>query len=192
MDLNKNNMNIENRLTPIKFSYRGRNGSYWLFNCKCGNTPIIRIYSYKRGDSKSCGCLRDEISTKHGYRRKGKLNPTYSTWKAMKTRCNNPKYFDSHLYSKKGVKVCDRWVNSFENFLEDMGDKPKEMSLDRINNNGDYEPSNCRWATHSMQSNNRECVRKIFFNNQEKTVLEWSKEINVKRSTLYRRIFVDK
>jgi len=191
MDLNKCNMTIkDNRLTPVEFSHRTKSGSYWLFNCSCGNNPVIRISSYKRGDSRSCGCLRDELSTMHGYRKKGKLNPTYSTWRAIKTRCNNPNYIDSHLYLSRNITVCDRWLK-FENFLADMGDKPEGTSIDRIDNEKGYYKENCRWATPSMQSDNRRCVKKISFNNQEKTVLQWSKEIGIKRSTLYRRIFVD-
>lgn len=176
------------KLIPLNFVEKRGSHEYWKFQCSCGNVKVIRYTSYKSGITRSCGCMRIESSTKHGHRK----SRTYSSWRAMKTRCNNKNYFENYLYSQRQIKICDRWNNSFENFLNDMGERPIGKTLDRIDNNGNYEPSNCRWANPSEQSDNRRCVIKITFNNETKTLLEWSKRLMLSRSILYRRIFVDK
>ena len=94
-------------------------------------------------------------NTKHGHSlRNGKPSPIYQSWKAMKARCQNPNHPDYNYYGGRGIKVCERWMD-FANFLEDMGEKPKGLTLDRVDNNGDYEPSNCRWATPKQQAQNK-------------------------------------
>lgn len=181
----------KSRLTPISFYEKRGTNDYWIFQCSCGNEKVIRYSSYKSGISRSCGCMRIEVSTKHGHKKPNYTSPTYSSWKAMNTRCNNPNYPENHLYSRRNIKICDRWKD-FKNFLEDMGERPEGKTLDRINNDGNYEPSNCRWACPSEQTDNRRCVRKVTFNNEIKTLRQWSKDLNLSRSILYRRIFVNK
>jgi hypothetical protein len=150
-----------NRLTIVKEVERmvlkcGQKPRKFLCLCECGNTKEVLLSKLRKGDIKSCGCYRKEISTKHGY----KHTSIYNIWVMMKQRCLNTKNKDYPNWGGRGITVCDRWLESFNNFLEDMGQKPENNSLDRINNDGNYEPSNCRWATSIQQQNNRRTSKK--------------------------------
>jgi len=141
------------RFTVIKISERDSSGrTKWICRCDCGCEKIVCGEHLVNGHTKSCGCLRRELLTIHGKNK----SPEYRTWQAMKTRCeskNSTQYLD---YGGRGIKVCERWRNSFNDFYEDMGDKPsKEYSIERKNNDGNYEPSNCVWATRSEQRRNQ-------------------------------------
>ena len=126
----------------------------WLCNCTCGGAKEIRHGDLRTGKSSSCGCNHKEMlqsrSKIHGMSRK----PIYNSWLSMKARCLNPSSTDFASYGGRGIKICKEWL-VFENFYADMGDRPNGMSLDRINNSGDYEPNNCRWADNFTQANNR-------------------------------------
>ena len=113
----------------------------------------------------------------------------YATWGNMKARCINERSKDYYLYGARGITVCDRWLNSFEDFILDMGMKPSEKhSIDRINVNGNYEPENCRWATVEEQANNRRNNHWILFNGQTKTITQWAKHLNISQASLYERL----
>jgi hypothetical protein len=125
--------------------------------CECGTIKTYRMDRLRSGNTGSCGCLSLEKldRTKHGHGGNNCRSGAYRTWRAMKQRCTDPKSIGWDYYGGRGVKVCERWMNSFEDFFADMGDRPEGMTLDRINADGDYGPGNCRWATHREQSANR-------------------------------------
>lgn len=123
----------------------------YLCQCDCGKTHISARTFLRRGDTKSCGCAR--WKAKHGHNRMGGRSATYQTWHGMLQRCTNPNVSRYRRYGGRGIAVCDRW-RIFGNFLEDMGERPHGKTLDRIDNDGNYEPMNCRWATPKEQSAN--------------------------------------
>lgn len=130
----------------------------WICNCDCGNTTSVTTSSLLIGNTKSCRCLKAETMrktmTKHGHSTSNGSSLTYHSWKSMLERCNYKSHPGYKNYGGRGIEVCERW-KLFENFLSDMGSRVEGLSLDRIDNNGNYEPSNCRWADRLTQRSNR-------------------------------------
>lgn len=154
------------RLTVLRFDgIRPGRRYHWWCQCECGTEKSVMRQNLTRGKIRSCGCLRNEASARTmranadkfiGSRlRHGMTNsPTFASWNSMMQRCTNPRRDNYKFYGGRGIRVCKRWL-TFENFLADMGVRPVGTTLDRINNNGNYTPTNCRWSTPKAQSNNR-------------------------------------
>lgn len=151
------------RLVVLGISHRRRRSSrivivHWQCRCDCGTEANISTSDLRSGNTQSCGCLKRETagqqSLTHGHT-SGGWSLTFRSWSDMKTRCYNPRYKKFRNHGGRGITVCKRWLHSFENFLADMGERPPGLVLDRINNNSNYKPSNCRWATYSQSNKNR-------------------------------------
>jgi len=128
----------------------------WNCLCECGEIKAVISRDLKNGHTKSCGCLKTDMATTHGLSK----DPEYALWRGMRRRCFSSNDKNYHNYGGRGITVCDRWKDSFENFYADMGPRPSpELTIDRTNNDGPYSPENCRWATWSQQIRNQR-VRK--------------------------------
>lgn len=185
-------------LTKKKFgrwkvlAYAGKRGTkhYWFCLCKCGKRKVIRGGSLSAEDTNSCGCWNDELVrirfTKHGKR----STPEYYVWNSMLQRCTNPNVKCWHNYGGRGIRVCRRWRNSFENFLKDMGPRPSPRhSLDRFpDNDGNYEPGNCRWALCKHNNRNRRDNHLVKYKGETRPIAYWSERFNITFQTLRARL----
>lgn len=167
-----------------------RNRSFCLCECECGNKKWIMSCNLGLGlgRTRSCGCRRKDAQLEN-CRTHGQTNTAeYNTWCRIKARCLNPNSPRFSDYGGRGIKVCERWRDSFENFLEDMGERPsKEHSIDRIDVNGDYEPSNCRWATILEQGENRRSNIYLTYKGETHFIAEWARILGVTYATIYKR-----
>lgn len=184
------------RLTVLGYVGKNRhNIGQWLCVCKCGNHVLAAAGELRQKGPKgtqSCGCLGKERVSQA---RKARAihwkcrTPIYFAWISMKARCYNPKNAGYANYAQREIKVCDRWRDSFENFFADMGDLPFEGAmLERIDNDGNYSPENCKWATRAEQNNNSRNNRFLTFNGKTQSMIMWSRELNFKRHTLRSRL----
>lgn len=157
----------------------------WQCICSCGNTTIVSTVNLKRGNTRSCGCLRKEMMTKHGMN----LSSEYKIWSAIKQRCYNEKHESYDLYGRHGITMCDEWKESFEAFYRDMGPRPSDdHSIDRKDNDLGYSKSNCRWSTHKEQANNRRSNTLYEFNGETKTLADWCRDLNIDYETVHSRL----
>lgn len=178
------------RLTVTAFagySQHARPRPQWLCKCTCGNEYVGVGSALKNGNTSSCGCLRKEVSTANATTHGMKGTSVYNTWSGMINRCSLPSNNRYARYGGRGISVCKRWL-SFENFLEDMGEPKKGESIDRVNNNGNYEPSNCRWANDATQRRNKSNNIWIKVGNESMIITDWAKRLGCGINTIKRRI----
>ncbi len=169
----------------------------WLSRCDCGTEKLVAADLLRTGQAQSCGCLRREISqarlTTHGMAAStthspGRRAPEYQVWGNMKRRCSDPKAAQYAYYGGRGIKVCERW-QSFENFFADMGPRPSPRhQIDRTDNDGNYEPGNCRWVTCKENQNNRHTTRWLQLGEERMTTTDWSARTGIKADTILVRL----
>lgn len=176
-----------NRLKAIKFiKISPSKKHYWLFKCDCGKEKIISKRSVMSGHIQSCGCKL--IQWRKEPKTHGKSNTNiYWIYTSMLQRCLNPKGKAFKNYGGRGITVCKRWLK-FENFYKDMGDRPNQHSLERINNNKDYSPNNCKWATYKEQNRNQRSNILLTFKNKTKCLSDWASETGIDRRKISYRI----
>jgi hypothetical protein len=159
------------------------------FQCTCGEVKTVRIINVVNGNSKSCGCLKRETASKnatllgtiHGLR----YHPLYKIWKALNLRCYSENDTTYHRYGGRGITVCERWRESLLDFAEDMGKRPTlKHSIDRIDNEGDYSPENCKWSTPTEQANNRCNTVYLTRGDVRDTIANWARVTGINISTL--------
>lgn len=158
----------------------------WICECECGVKKSIASHILTRGESKSCGCDTSNLLQKHG----GHGHPNYNSWRGMIDRCDNPLSKDFCNYGLRGIDICDTWRRDFWSFVSDMGERPMGLTIERINNNGNYEPGNCRWATRGDQASNRRSSRIITAMGETLSLTQWASKCGVWESGLRYRLDV--
>lgn len=161
----------------------------WVCQCECGNEVLVEAANLGSGHTKSCGCMVKAACTRNFKSHGLTETKAYRAWCAMKNRCSNTKIQSYKLYGARGIKVCDKWANSFEAFIEDMGHPPTPShSLDRIDFNGNYDPENCRWSDSFEQANNKRNNKWHTFDGKTLTEAQWARELGLSVSALRCRI----
>lgn len=168
-----------NRLTLI--CHLGGKDS--LYRCQCGTTHVARTINVKSGKTKSCGCLRAEGYTTHGFAG----TAIYAVWTSMIQRCTNPSHVAFKNYGGRGIRVCDSWM-TFENFYADMGAAPQGMTLDRIDNSFGYSAANCCWISMKAQQNNKRSNVVLSHLGVRLNVTQWAEQLGIKRQKIYDRL----
>jgi hypothetical protein len=181
---------VFNRLTAISVDESKKSksrGKYWLCQCICGKTTSVQLSHLQSGRTKSCGCLKLEkpSHTTHGMSR----SREHGIWRGMKDRCHNQKNTAYHHYGEKGITVCDRWRNSFESFIEDMGLAPSNLhSIEREKNELGYSKDNCVWATAEIQANNKSTNRIVTYKGATYTAAQLCRKLSIDYHRFFKRI----
>jgi hypothetical protein len=183
----------ESRLTflrQVKPAVRGKNG---LFKCACGAEILANRSKVKRGHTRSCGCFKLDntraLKTTHGAARKGAKAPEYLIWQQIKARCFKTYASNYGRYGARGITLAPEWVDDYAAFITHVGPRPSpDHSIDRINNDGNYEPGNVRWATREQQARNRTTSRKITIGGETLVLVDWAARVGVDRRTVWNRI----
>lgn len=181
------------RLEVVGYGGRDKHGRLLrVCRCECGKEIETPPGYLMNGDTKSCGCLAtDQLAKRNAGRVKKHPNGLpkgYWTWQAMRNRCGSKSSKDYPRYGGRGIKVCERWQKSFECFIADMGEKPDGATIDRIDNDGDYTPENCRWATATTQANNRRNSVYLTHDGTTLTLSQWARRVGIKVVTLNQRL----
>jgi hypothetical protein len=163
---------------------------HWICECRCGAYIIVEGSHLKEGHTRSCGCLQKKVVSKlnktHGLAK----TPEYKIWHAMIRRCTNKDLECYKNYGGRGITVCERWLNSIQLFLEDMGPRPSpDLSVERIDNAGNYCPENCKWGTDEEQLNNKRDNVVLTYRDETMTVAQWARKFNVKSNRIYQAIY---
>lgn len=161
-----------------------------LFQCDCGKKTITQIHGVRYGNARSCGCLVNEfiasVNFKHG---EGSKTSEFNIWSGMRERCSNPNHVGYKNYGGRGITVCDRWANSYINFLADMGRRPSlKHSINRIDNDGNYCPENCEWTTQKRQGGNTRLTIFLVINGVRKALRDWADEVGIPAKTVWQRM----
>lgn len=166
--------------------------AYCICSCECGNTTTKRTHGLIAGSTRSCGCLKKQCGNRVNHtkitRHHLSRSPVYKIWAGMKQRCLDPNNLAYKDYGGRGISVCEEWIDDFRNFYRDMGDRPDGMSIDRINNDGNYCRENCRWATDKQQANNKRNCRKVTIDGITKGIAQWEDENGLTRGTVSKRL----
>ncbi len=161
----------------------------WLCQCDCGTETNVREPALKFGRTKSCGCLQRDFGHRHGYARGGRYTPEYDVWRQMNERCHNLEHSSYPSYGARGIVVCDAWRNSFDAFLADMGKRPSPRhTVERRDNNVQYSPDNCCWATRSEQSRNKRSNHLLTHDGKTLCLAAWAERIGIASHTIRRRL----
>jgi hypothetical protein len=180
---------VHGQLKVIAFAYSAESRAVWLCRCACGNEIEVAGKSLRSGHTRSCGCLRQRLAAQLK-KKHGKVGtPEYRAWKMVKQRCTNPNLPDAANYYYRGIRMCPRWAESFEAFLEDMGPRPTDgHSIERKDVNGDYTPGNCCWATSKEQNRNRRSNRVLTLRGKSQPLAAWAEDAAIPSSALSSRL----
>ena len=177
------------RLKVLEIAEQNKKGQHkWICRCICGN--IIKIFGsdLRSFHTQSCGCLKKDLTIKRNTTHKMTNSNEFKIWQAMKTRCYNQQTTRYKDYGGRGITICNEWKNSFETFYEDMGKRPKGLSIDRIDNDKGYFKENCMWATQKQQARNMRTNRNIIYKGEVFCLTDWAEKLNIKKQTLASRL----
>lgn len=174
--------------TPIRFVERAKGWDVWLCRCRCGTERRILWEKVIRGQTKSCGCLGRKAQARKVRKHGLATIPEYKVWRCMIQRCENPAWQSYPYYGGRGIKVCERW-HDIRKFIKDMGRRPSEKhQLDRMDNNGNYEPGNVRWVTKTEQARNQKNNHRLTYKGETLTVAEWTERLGFPVGVIRKRI----
>lgn len=174
------------RLTVTGIADPVRGFGPWVCECDCGKVTTAKTAVLNNGTKQSCGCYQRDRASEANRTHGRTYTRAHGVWMNMRARCSNPKNTEYHNYGGRGIKVCERWDRSFENFLADMGECPPGLTIERNDNNGNYEPGNCRWATYREQGRNKRNNCHITFRGRTMILADWARELGVDPGTLRR------